>query len=47
MAEGGDQDIECLNDIGIPNGPVEEGTRGSLKAHESTNMEFGSPISYQ
>jgi hypothetical protein len=32
-------------DIGIPNGSAEDGTRGLLKAHESTNTKLGSPIS--
>jgi hypothetical protein len=32
-----------LSDIGIPNGPAKDGTRGLLKAHESKNIKFGSP----
>ncbi|KAK1603400.1 hypothetical protein QYE76_059183, partial [Lolium multiflorum] len=34
-----------LTDIGIPDGPAEDGTWGLLKAHESKNMKLGSPIS--
>jgi hypothetical protein len=32
-----------VGDIGIPNGPAKDVTRGLPKAHESKNMKFGSP----
>ena len=37
--------ISGATDIGIPNGPAKDGTRGLLKAHKSKNMKFGSPVS--
>jgi hypothetical protein len=33
----------AANDIGIPNGPAEDGTRGLLKAHDSMNMKTRKP----
>jgi hypothetical protein len=32
-----------LSDIGIPNGPAEDSTRGLLKAHKMKNMKFRKP----
>ncbi len=36
--------ISGATDIGTPNGPAEEGTRGLLKAHDPKFMELRSPI---
>ncbi len=33
-----------LGDIGTPNGPAEDGTRGLLKAHYPKFMKLGSPV---
>ena len=32
-----------VTDIGIPNGPAEDSTRGLLKAHDSMNMKIRKP----
>ena len=42
---GGELTAIAIPNIGIPNGPAEDGTWGLLNAHESTNMKLGSPIS--
>jgi hypothetical protein len=38
-------ELSELDDIGITNGPAEDGTRGLLKAYRSKNMKFEIPIS--
>ena len=35
--------ISGATDIGIPNGPAEDSTRGLLKAHDSMNMKIRKP----
>jgi hypothetical protein len=40
--------IGCVSaDIGIPNGPAEDGTLGLLKDHDSKNTKPGSPTRCQ
>ena len=36
--------ISGATDIGIPNGPAEDGTRGLWKAHDSKFMKPRSPV---
>ena len=35
--------ISGATDIGIPNGPAEEGTRDLLKAHDPKKIKLGKP----
>ena len=39
--------ISGATDIGIPDGPAEDSTRGLLKAHDSKFVKPGSPLKHR